>query len=61
LKSGTADLKVISKEDLAGLEKLEELYLINNELTSLPKDLFDDMKMLKSVSFKLNELEKIDL
>jgi Leucine-rich repeat (LRR) protein len=50
-------LKEISRDDLKGLENLEHLYLSNNELVSLPSDLFCDMKKLKTISFNRNKLE----
>jgi Leucine-rich repeat (LRR) protein len=52
-------LKEISRDDLKGLENLEHLYLSNNELVSLPSDLFCDMKKLKSIAFKRNKLERM--
>jgi hypothetical protein len=53
-------LKEISRKDLNGLENLVGLCLGNNELTSLPEDLFVNMKNLKMVSFFNNKLEFID-
>jgi Leucine-rich repeat (LRR) protein len=50
-------LKEISREDLAGLEKLEHLDLSENNLRSLPSDLFTGMKSLRSMSFESNKLE----
>lgn len=45
--------------DLIGLENLEELDLNENELTSLPDDLFTDMEKLKGVNFNHNRLERL--
>jgi Leucine-rich repeat (LRR) protein len=56
--SGTG-LKEISREDLIGLENIEDLVLDNNQLTSLPSDLFAEMKSLKEISIFHNKLEFI--
>lgn len=50
-------LKMISREDLIGLESLQDLDLRDNQLTSLPDDLFIDMYELKGVLFEDNKLE----
>lgn len=50
-------LKVISRRDLIGLEKLTNLDLQSNHLTSLPDDLFSNMPELKLVFFNDNKLE----
>lgn len=52
-------LKSISREDLVGLEEIEELFLNDNKLTSLPDDLFVDMKKLEVISFVNNRLKYI--
>jgi Leucine-rich repeat (LRR) protein len=51
------DLKQITREDLIGLESLQELRMMNNPLTTLPDDLFINMPKLKRISFKSNKLE----
>lgn len=50
-------LKEISREDLMGLEGLEQLIVNINELQSLPSDLLIGMDNLKSISFNQNKLE----
>lgn len=50
-------LKNISREDLNGLENLEELYLVSNKLKTLPSNLFVGMKKLKRVSLSDNQLD----
>lgn len=50
-------LKEIKQNDLKGLEGLEAIYLRNNQLTSLPSNLFANMTKLKSVNFCGNKLE----
>lgn len=49
--------KEISQKDLIGLENLQTLCLDNNELTSIPTDLFLNMLKLKCVSFSNNRIE----
>lgn len=53
----SCELKMISREDLFGLENLELLSITWNFLTSLPSDLLTGMNSLKSVSFRHNKLE----
>jgi BTB/POZ domain len=50
-------LKEISREDLIGLEKLEDICLPQNKLRSLPHDLFEGMVNLKEITFNENKLE----
>jgi hypothetical protein len=57
LMIGNCGLKEISRKDLDGLENLETLFLCDNQLTSLPRDLFVNMKKLKRVLFSRNKLE----
>jgi Leucine-rich repeat (LRR) protein len=52
-------MKAIGREDLKGLENLEELLLDGNNLTSLPDDLFRDIKKMNRISFVNNRLEAI--
>lgn len=49
-------LESIIREDLKGLEMLETFCVADNLLTSLPSNLFADMKMLQSISFQQNNL-----
>lgn len=50
-------LNEISRHDLDGLENLTHLYLGYNRLTSLPTDLFVNMKKLQRISFNNNKIE----
>jgi Leucine-rich repeat (LRR) protein len=52
-------LKTISKTDLIGLENIESLIIINNELTTLPDDLLTNMPKLKVIYFSYNKLERV--
>jgi hypothetical protein len=55
-------LKSICREDLSQFPLLELLWITSNQLTTLPDDLFNDTKNLKSISFKPiidNEFEYI--
>lgn len=52
-------LKEISREDLVGLEKIEELQVSHNQLRSLPSNLFEGMKELTTVSFFNNKLMRL--
>jgi hypothetical protein len=49
-------LKSICREDLDGLEQLEILCLKQNELQSLPTNLFFGMTKLKKISFSCNKI-----
>lgn len=53
-------LKQISAKNLQGLEYLESLWLDNNDLSSLPNDLFIHTTNLKSISFNGNKLEFVN-
>lgn len=57
LEIENSGLKVISREDLVGLEFLEKLSICSNQLRSLPSNVFDNMLKLKEVSFYNNKLE----
>jgi Leucine-rich repeat (LRR) protein len=50
-------LREITREDLVGLETLEELYLEENHLTSLPSNLFVGLRKLIRFSFLGNKLK----
>lgn len=50
-------LKEIWAEDLKGLDNLVVLMLDHNELTSLPSNLFEDMKNLIAINFYHNKLQ----
>lgn len=54
------ELKEISVEDMVGLENLRGFDLINNHITTLPVDLFKNMKKLQEVNFSYNLIEKFD-
>jgi Leucine-rich repeat (LRR) protein len=50
-------LENITSDDLFGLENLEKLWIDNNDLKSLPDDLFQHTKKLKRIIFRKNKLE----
>lgn len=50
-------LKNISRKDFIGIENLESFSAIDNSLTSLPNDLFADMRKLTRISFRCNDIE----
>lgn len=50
-------LEKISNEDLVGFKSLEVLVLDNNNLTTLPKNLFDGMANLRWIYFEGNKIE----
>jgi BTB/POZ domain len=50
-------LKTISREDFIDFEGLEVLYIVLNDMTSLPDDLFDKKPKLREVSFEHNKIE----
>lgn len=50
-------LKEITCDDLKGLQNLEVIYLANNQLTTLPSNLFQNMPKLKKIDFHINNLE----
>lgn len=53
-------LKEVSADDMIGLEQLDELSLINNDLTTLPIDLFRNMPNLREVYLSRNRIHKFD-
>jgi BTB/POZ domain/Leucine rich repeat len=55
-KCGLTDITV---DDMEGLHGLATLFLGYNQLTSLPSDLFRDMKELKCVSFYNNKISRM--
>jgi BTB/POZ domain len=57
LQINNCALKEISYEDLIGLEKLEDLCLDQNQLCSLPSDLFEGMENLREINLSDNKLE----
>lgn len=59
LKIRSCNLKEITREDLVGLEALEELDVEGNLLVSLPGDLFQGMQKLKKINFDENRLARI--
>jgi len=52
-------LRTITKQDMRGLEKVKELWIVDNQLKQLPGDLFNDMPHLEYVSFASNEIVQI--
>lgn len=55
----SCDLTEIKRDDLVGVEHLEEFIVSSNQLTSLPSDLFFGMQKLKIITFRNNKLESI--
>lgn len=52
-------IEKVTREDLKGLEDLEHLSFGGNMLTSLPDDLFADMKKLRWIFFNDNKIERM--
>lgn len=52
-------LEVITKDDLAGFKNLKALLLPNNDLTSLPGNIFEENKFVEKLSFRDNKLASI--
>lgn len=52
-------LKDISSRDLLGFDNLEMLWATDNELRSLPDDLFVNTKKLKTINFDGNQLKSM--
>lgn len=52
-------LEEISKEDLSGFKELKVLKVKNNELTSLPENLFEENCQIKKISFRRNKLIRV--
>lgn len=52
-------LEKLSREDLRGLKDIRLINLANNKLTSLPDDLFADMKNLHTINFSDNRIERM--
>lgn len=53
-------LKTIDRHQLSSFKHLKQLYIVANELTSLPADLFDDLPNIEAVSFYQNKITSID-
>lgn len=52
-------LEIISQDDLIGFKNLKALMLPNNDLTSLPGNLFEENKLIEKICFKGNKLTSI--
>lgn len=52
-------LREINKEDLEPFKSLKELFSTNNEIESLPADLFNNNPMLEKLSFRKNKIRFI--
>lgn len=50
-------LKSINKNDLIGLENLQQLALDGNEITTLPEDLFQETPLLEKISLSDNKIK----
>lgn len=54
------NLRQISREDFAGLERLQTLSLKKNRITELSADVFNNLKELKYLSLAFNRLEFVN-
>lgn len=54
-------LKEVTVEDMAGLERLEIFWVPDNNITTVPVDLFQNMPHLEQVGFSRNLIQKFDL
>lgn len=61
LEIKNCELQEISAEDLAGLKLLQDLSLEGNNITTLPEDIFKNMKQLKEVGLSKNLIQKFDV
>lgn len=61
LRITQCDIEELTREDLKGLENLEDLdvYGYHHKITSLPDDLFADMKKLRDVTIFASHLEQL--
>lgn len=59
LNVDSSGLKEISSDDLFGLNNLEYLWLLDNDLKSLPDDLFVHTKNLRAMTVRGNKLEHL--
>jgi hypothetical protein len=55
----SSGLKMLTRDDLQGLENLEQFHAGGNELTWLPDDLFVGMTKLKEFSFRKNKIKRL--
>lgn len=56
LKIYNCGLKKLEHDDLVGLKHLLEIRIVDNQLTSLPDDLFVNMPRLRRINFHSNRL-----
>lgn len=55
----TCEVEKLERSDLKGLKKLEELFIVGNNLSTLPNDLFNDTPCLQYISFYGNKIQSI--
>jgi len=55
----SCSIRSITKRDLSGLPNLRMLWLLDNKLTSLPGNLFEDSTKLEFISFESNNISSI--
>lgn len=53
-------LKEINKIQLSSFKHLKQIYIVANELTSLPADLFTELPNVEAISFYQNKITSID-
>lgn len=59
LSISNCSITELSRQDLVGLEQLQNLGVYNNPITTLPNDLFANTPNLRIINFHRNEIEKL--
>lgn len=60
LRITKCELKEITAEDMIGLENVEEIYLDDNEITTVPQNLFRNMSNLREFYLTNNLIQKFN-